>query len=139
MQSVPIVYGMTVGEYALMLAGENWLSPAANKINAYNITTKPGVDTPFHVTVIKCKNYDHKTKYTLPVKITIRKAPMVAVLRFSNSSPITISNAPKNAWYEGTIPRLRENNFQRLKSPYAVFRLLIDGYGACTGKSFIMP
>ena len=67
MQPIPIVYGMTIGEYALMLAGENWLSPEANKINAYNITTEPTVDTPFHVQVIKCKNYDHSTKYILPV------------------------------------------------------------------------
>ncbi|MEO6538284.1 MAG: DUF1343 domain-containing protein, partial [Ferruginibacter sp.] len=41
MQPIPVVYGMTMGEYALMLAGENWLSPQANKINAYNITTQP--------------------------------------------------------------------------------------------------
>ena len=27
------------------------------------LTTKPTVDTPFHVQVIKCKNYDHNTKY----------------------------------------------------------------------------
>ena len=27
MQPVPIVYGMTIGEYAKMLAGENWLTP----------------------------------------------------------------------------------------------------------------
>ena len=30
MQSVPIVYGMTIGEYALMIAGEKWLSEKAN-------------------------------------------------------------------------------------------------------------
>jgi uncharacterized protein YbbC (DUF1343 family) len=68
MQPVPIVYGMTIGEYALMLAGENWLSEKANRINAYNVTTKPTPDTPFHIQVIKCKNYDHDTKFTLPVK-----------------------------------------------------------------------
>lgn len=67
MQPVPIVYGMTIGEYGLMLAGENMLSKAANAVNAYNITTKPTKDTPFHVTVIKCKNYTHKSKYVLPV------------------------------------------------------------------------
>src|SRR6185436_5004306 len=67
MQPVPIVYGMTIGEYALMLAGENWLSPEANAINAYNVTTTETADTPFHVLVIKCKNYDHKSKYILPV------------------------------------------------------------------------
>ena len=69
MQPIPIVHGMTVGEYALMLAGENWLSEKANSINAYNVSTKPNPDTPFHVQVIKCKNYDHNSLYELPVKI----------------------------------------------------------------------
>ena len=59
MQSIPIVYGMTIGEYALMLSGEKWLSPEANAINSYNVTTNPTTDTPFHVLVIKCRNYDH--------------------------------------------------------------------------------
>ena len=63
MQPIPIVYGMTIGEYALMLTGENWLSAKANTINAYNVTTNPTVDTPFHVQIIKCKNYDHNSKY----------------------------------------------------------------------------
>jgi uncharacterized protein YbbC (DUF1343 family) len=67
MQPIPIVYGMTAGEYALMLAGEKWLSPQANAINSYNVTTKPSADTPFHVQVIKCKNYDHNSRYILPV------------------------------------------------------------------------
>ena len=67
MQPIPVVYGLTIGEYALLLAGEKWLSPEANKINAYNITTHPTVDTPFHVQVIKCGNYDHNSKYILPV------------------------------------------------------------------------
>jgi uncharacterized protein YbbC (DUF1343 family) len=68
MQPVPINYGMTIGEYAMMLLGEKWLSEKANAINAYNITTNPTVDTPFHFLVIKCKNYTHKSKYILPVR-----------------------------------------------------------------------
>lgn len=67
MQSVPVVYGMTIGEYALMLAGEKWLSPKANEINTYNVSTQPTADTPFHVQVIKCRNYNHSSKYILPV------------------------------------------------------------------------
>jgi uncharacterized protein YbbC (DUF1343 family) len=67
MQPIPVVYGLTIGEYALMLAGEKWLTPEANKINSYNTTTKPTKDTPFHVLVIKCANYDHNSKYVLPV------------------------------------------------------------------------
>ena len=49
---VPVVHGMTVGEYAKMLNGEGWL--------------KGGIKCD--LTVIKCRNYDHKTLYNLPVK-----------------------------------------------------------------------
>lgn len=52
MDPVPVVHGMTVGEYALMLNGEGWL--------------KGGVKC--ELTVIACKNYTHKTLYDLPVK-----------------------------------------------------------------------
>jgi len=68
MQPIPINYGMTMVEYARMLIGEKWLSEKANAIAAYNITTKPTADTPFHVQFIKCQNYTHKSKYVLPVK-----------------------------------------------------------------------
>jgi uncharacterized protein YbbC (DUF1343 family) len=52
MDPVPIVHGMTVGEYAQMLNGEGWL--------------KGGIKC--NLTVIKCKYYTHKTFYDLPVK-----------------------------------------------------------------------
>lgn len=52
MDPVPVVHGMTVGEYAQMVNGEGWL--------------KDGVKCD--LTVIKCKNYTHKTFYELPVK-----------------------------------------------------------------------
>jgi uncharacterized protein YbbC (DUF1343 family) len=92
MQPVPIVYGMTMGEYALMLAGENWLSSAANAINAYNITTEPTADTPFHVTVIKCKNYDHTTTYVLPVNPSPNLKQMQSIYLY-----------PSTCFFEGTV------------------------------------
>ena len=52
MDPVPIVHGMTIGEYAGMLNGEGWL--------------KNGVKC--RLTVIKCNDYTHKTLYELPVK-----------------------------------------------------------------------
>ncbi len=52
MHPVPVVHGMTVGEYARMINGEGWL--------------KRGIQCD--LTVIKCKNYTHKTLYELPVK-----------------------------------------------------------------------
>jgi uncharacterized protein YbbC (DUF1343 family) len=57
MQPVPIVYGMTIGEYARMLVGEKWLDSAASRFI-------PGLD----LTVIPCRNYTHKSRYHLPVK-----------------------------------------------------------------------
>src|ERR1044072_4223936 len=68
MQPVPIVYGMTVGEYAMMIAGEKWLSAKANAKHDYYKTAENSADTPFHFLVLKCKNYDHKSRYELPVK-----------------------------------------------------------------------
>ena len=52
MDPVPIVHGMTVGEYARMLNGEGWL--------------KGGLKCDLEV--IKCKNYTHSTMYELPVR-----------------------------------------------------------------------
>lgn len=68
MQPIPIVYGLTLGEYSLMLAGEKWLSDSANKKYAYYRHVKPTVDTPFHFLIINNLNYDHTSKYILPVK-----------------------------------------------------------------------
>lgn len=52
MHPVPIVHGMTVGEYAQMINGEHWL--------------KNGVQC--ELTVIPCNNYNHSTRYTLNIK-----------------------------------------------------------------------
>ncbi|MBK5270010.1 MAG: DUF1343 domain-containing protein [Bacteroidia bacterium] len=69
MQPIPIVYGMTMGEYAKMIAGERWLSSEkANSKYDYYRTAENSPDTAFHFLVIKNKNYDHNSKYVLPVK-----------------------------------------------------------------------
>lgn len=52
MDPVPIVHGMTVGEYAQMANGEGWL--------------KGGIKC--NLKVIRCENYTHKTLYQIPVK-----------------------------------------------------------------------
>jgi uncharacterized protein YbbC (DUF1343 family) len=92
MQAVPIVYGMTMGEYGMMLAGENLLSEKANAINRYNVTTKPTADTPFHIQVIKCRNYDHNSKYQLPVMPSPNLKEMQAIYWY-----------PSTCLIEGTV------------------------------------
>ncbi len=52
MHPIPVVYGMTIGEYALMINGEHWLK---NGIRA-------------DLTVIPVQNYTHRSVYRLPVK-----------------------------------------------------------------------
>ena len=68
MQPIPIVYGMTIAEYAFMIAGEKWLSAKANEKYDYYRTAENSKDTSFHFQVIKCQNYTHKSKYVLPIK-----------------------------------------------------------------------
>jgi uncharacterized protein YbbC (DUF1343 family) len=69
MQPVPIVYGMTIAEYAMMIAGEKWLSEKANeRYDFYKNHAKNSPDTPFHFQIIKNANYNHKSRYVLPVK-----------------------------------------------------------------------
>jgi uncharacterized protein YbbC (DUF1343 family) len=68
LQPIPIVYGMTIGEYAMMLAGEKWLTAEANKkYTDYQSAKKTG-DKSFQLMVIKNENYNHNSKYILPVK-----------------------------------------------------------------------
>jgi len=93
MQAVPVVYGMTIGEYAMMISGEGWLSTeAANKKFAwYKNFAQNSVDTPFHFLVIKCANYDHKSKYQLPVKPSPNLPDMGSVYWY-----------PSTCFFEGT-------------------------------------
>ncbi|MEZ5047648.1 MAG: DUF1343 domain-containing protein [Chitinophagaceae bacterium] len=51
MQPIPVVHGMTVGEYAKMLLGEKWLNTQKN--------------CTLHV--VPCKNYTHSSVYELPI------------------------------------------------------------------------
>jgi uncharacterized protein YbbC (DUF1343 family) len=92
MQPVPVVYGMTIAEYAFMIAGEKWLSEKANAKYAYYLTAQNSPDTPFHFQVIKCKNYDHKTKYELPV----RPSPNLPTIQ-------SIYLYPSTCFFEGTV------------------------------------
>ena len=52
MHPVPLVHGMTIGEYAMMINGEHWLSGGE----------------VCQLMVVPCKNYTHHTHYQLPIK-----------------------------------------------------------------------
>jgi uncharacterized protein YbbC (DUF1343 family) len=91
-QPVPIVYGMTIAEYAMMIAGEGWLSEKANAKYAYYKTAENSADTPFHFQVIKVQGYDHKSKYVLPVKPSPNLPNIQSIYLY-----------PSTCFFEGTV------------------------------------
>ncbi len=89
MHPVPVVYGMTIGEYGQMINGEKWL--------------KNGIQCD--LTVIPLKNYTHNSEYTL----AIRPSP-----NLPNDKSINLY--PSLGFFEGTIinaGRGTEFQFQR--------------------------
>lgn len=87
MQPIPVVYGMTIGEYALLLYGEEWLSKEANA-NIKNAAPQNN----FQVKVIACKNYDHNAKYILPVNPSPNLKQMQSIYLY-----------PTTCFFEGTV------------------------------------
>ncbi len=89
MHPVPVVYGMTIGEYGQMINGEKWL--------------KNGIQCD--LTVIPLKNYTHNSEYSL----AIRPSP-----NLPNDTSINLY--PSLGFFEGTIinaGRGTEFQFQR--------------------------
>jgi len=112
MHTIPLVHGMTIGEYGQMINGEKWL---ANEVQCY-------------LTVIPVKNYTHKTPYSLP----IRPSP-----NLPNDKSIALY--PSLGLFEGTninAGRGTEFQFQRYGAPFldeSVFTFTytpIENFGA---------
>lgn len=75
MHPVPVVYGMTIGEYAQMINGEGWL--------------KDGIKCD--LTVVPIKGYTHNTYYVLPVPPSPNLRTMHAIALY-----------PSLCYFEGT-------------------------------------
>ena len=93
---IPVVYGLTLGEYATMVKGEKWIK------NAEKLTLK----------VITCVDYDHSTRYKLPVSPSPNLRNERAVLLY-----------PSLCFFEGTnvsVGRGTDHPFQIIGSPYTV-------------------
>ncbi|HTO14224.1 MAG TPA: DUF1343 domain-containing protein [Edaphocola sp.] len=92
MQPIPIIYGMTPGEYAQMLIGEKWIN-----------------NTNLDLTVIPCENYNHQTLYGLPVSPSPNLKNMAAIYLY-----------PSLCLFEGTVISLgrgTEKPFQQFGHP----------------------
>jgi uncharacterized protein YbbC (DUF1343 family) len=127
MQPIPVVYGMTIGEYARMLVGEQWLDPSVtNQLNAIHAINQSAdrIDSlmgalrkksvnihlnDFRLIVIPCLNYTHKSKYTLPVRPSPNLPNMQSVYLY-----------PALCLFEGTpvsLGRGTPKPFQQFGSP----------------------
>ncbi len=73
---VPLVHGMTVGEFARMIVGEGWL----------------GAGRRVDLTVVPCTGYEHRMAYAPPVRPSPNLPNMAAVLLY-----------PALGLFEGTI------------------------------------
>ncbi len=103
-QQIPLVYGMTIGEYAQMLNEEGWLTDGAKS----------------DLTVIPLKNYVHGSSYELP----IRPSPNLP-------NDISINLYPSLGLFEGTTinaGRGTEFQFQRYGAAFLDSATFIFSY-----------
>ncbi len=94
MHPVPVVHGMTIGEYAQMINGEKWLT---NGLQC-------------ELQVVKMKHYTHQTPYSLPVK----PSPNLP-------NDVAINLYPSLCFFEGTqisVGRGTEMQFQIFGAPF---------------------
>lgn len=94
MHPIPLVHGMTIGEYAQMINGEKWLP---NGLQA-------------NITIIPCDNYNHDKPYSL----SIRPSPNLP-------NDLSIKLYPSLGLFEGTninAGRGTEFQFQRYGAPF---------------------
>lgn len=87
MQPVPVVYGMTIGEYAKMLVGEQWIDKQAMK--GYLDMKSSGTDP---LIVIPCLQYNRNKEYPLPIKPSPNLPDLTAVYWY-----------PSICFFEGTV------------------------------------
>lgn len=76
MHKVPVVYGMTIGEYAKMINGEGWI----------------GDNLKCDLTVLPVQNYDHTKEYHLNIKPSPNLPNMQSIYLY-----------PSTCFFEGTV------------------------------------
>ena len=81
-QTVPIVYGMTIGEYAKMLVGEKWIQDSF-AIKAQHLPAE--ALAPLSLTIIPCKNYDHSAHFSFNIAPSPNLPDMNAIYHYATT------------------------------------------------------
>jgi uncharacterized protein YbbC (DUF1343 family) len=97
---IPVVHGMTLGELAMMINGEKWLT---NGIQC-------------DITVIKCKNYTHESMYTLPVKPSPNLPDMRSIYLYPSTcyfeaTPVSLGRGTDKAFQMYGHPNMKGYSF----------------------------
>jgi len=125
LHQVPVVYGMTIGEYALMVNGEGWLK---NNIHC-------------ELTVIPIKNYNRNAIYELPVKPSPNLPNWEAVylyptLCFFEGSIVSVGRGTETPFQVYGHPSLRGSHTFTPQSTGGASKPLLEGQ-RCRGENLV--
>ncbi len=100
MHKIPIVHGMTIGEYAKMIYGENWA-------NTKNLNFR----------VIRCEGWDHSKFYKLPIKPSPNLPNMSSIylypsLCFFEGTVVSVGRGTKYPFQVAGHPKFKGEGYQ---------------------------
>ena len=93
---IPVCHGMTLGELALMINGEGWLPDGAK----------------CDLSVVKCRNYTHQSRYVLPVKPSpnlpdMRSIYLYPSLCYFEATPVSLGRGTDAAFQMYGHPNMK--------------------------------
>ena len=126
MDKIPVVHGMTIAEYALMLNGEKWL--------------KNGV--PCELEIVKCQNYTHQTPYSPPIPPSPNLKDLSAIylypsLCFFEGTPISVGRGTDFPFKVFGHPTFEKYSFSFVPTPKVGATSPLLSGKKCNGVSFL--
>jgi uncharacterized protein YbbC (DUF1343 family) len=106
MHPVPVVYGMTIGEYAQMINGEGWMNEGVK----------------CDLKVVKCANYNHQTIYDPPLAPSpnlpnLRSILLYPSLCFFEGTPVSIGRGTTSQFQVIGHPDIKGSTFIFVPQP----------------------
>lgn len=126
MDKIPVVHGMTIAEYALMLNGEKWL--------------KNGVQCELEI--VKCQNYTHQTPYSPPIPPSPNLKDLSAIylypsLCFFEGTPISVGRGTDFPFKVFGHPTFEKYPFSFVPTPKVGATSPLLSGKKCNGVSFL--
>ena len=108
---IPVVHGMTLGELALMAEGEGWL--------------KDGKHLGSRLTVVKCENYTHQTRYKLPIAPSPNLRTMTSIYLYPSicyfeATPVSLGRGTNKPFEIYGHPAMKGKGYKYSFTPRSV-------------------